>query len=200
MSSIQQLWTPLLTAPTLMAGVEQPRWYAIHTRARHEKSVTAHLQRTGVTTFLPLIPQTHRWSDRQKTIQCVLFDCYTFVWLESYSQRYFHIVKTPGVVGFVGIHGVGLPIPDKEIEDVRKLLANNIPCAPYPFLKTGCRVRIRGGCMDGLEGILVAKNSDQSLVVSIETIQRSLQVRIDGYDVEPVREVRKVGIEGRATV
>jgi len=32
----------------------------------------------------------------------------------------------------------------------------------------------------------VAKNSDQSLVLSIEMIQRSLAVRIDGYDVQPV--------------
>jgi transcription antitermination factor NusG len=116
----------------------------------------------------------------------VLFDGYTFVFLESYSREYFHIVKTPGVVGFVGIRGVGLPIPNKEIEDIQTLLANNIPCSPYPFLGTGCRVRIRGGCMDGLEGILVAKNSDQSLVVSIDIIQRSIAVRIDGYGVEPV--------------
>jgi transcription antitermination factor NusG len=172
--------------PALGAVVEEPRWYAIHTRARHEKAVTSQIERKGVTTFLPLIKETHRWSDRKKTIQCVLFDGYTFVFLGSYSREYFHIVKTPGVIGFVGIRGVGLPIPDKEIEDIRTLLANDIPCAPYPFLNTGRRVRIRGGCMDGLEGILVAKNSDQSLVVSVEMIQRSLAVRVDGYDVEPV--------------
>ena len=172
--------------PAPGAASEEPRWYAIHTRARHEKAVTAQLQRIGITTFLPLIRQTHRWSDRQKTIQCVLFDCYTFVCLQAYSQKHFHIVKTPGVIGFVGVRGVGLPLPEKEIEDIRTLLANSIPCSPYPFLGTGRRVRIRGGCMDGLEGILVAKNSDQSLVVSIDMIQRSVAVRIDGYDVEPV--------------
>ena len=51
------------------------------------------------------------------------------------------------------------------------LLANNIPYTPYPFLRTGRRVRIRGGYMDGLEAILVDKNSDQSLVVPIEMVQ-----------------------------
>ncbi len=186
MGSIQQFWEPALAVPPLATVVEESRWYAIHTRARHEKSVTAQLERTGVTTFLPVIPQTHRWSDRQKIIQCVLFDCYTFVCLESYPHKHLDIVKTPGVVGFVGIRGVGLPIPDKEIEDIRNLLVNNIPCAPYSYLRTGRRVRIRGGCMDGLEGVLVAKNSDQSLVVSVEMIQRSLAVRIEGYDIEPV--------------
>ncbi len=186
MSSIQQFGESTRAEPGPAATVEESRWYAIHTRAHHEKSVTAQLERTGVTTFLPLIRQTHRWSDRQKTIQCVLFDCYTFVCLDSYLQNHLQILKTPGVFGFVGIRGVGLPIPDKEIEDIRTLIANDIPCTPYPFLRTGRRVRIRGGCMDGLEGVLVAKNSDQSLVVSVEMIQRSLAVRIEGYDVEPV--------------
>lgn len=59
-------------------------------------------------------------------------------------------------------------------------------CAPYPFLKVGGRVRIRGGSLAGVEGILVKKNSDWSLVVSIELIQREMAVRIDGYDVEAI--------------
>jgi transcription antitermination factor NusG len=87
-------------------------------------------------------------------------------------------------MGFVGIRGVSLPIPDKEIEDIRTLLTQNGTCALYPFLRVGQRVRIRGGCLDGVDGILVAKNSDRSLVVSIDLIQRSVAVRIDGYDVE----------------
>ena len=186
MSTTQQPWEPKLVLPALRAVVEEPRWYAVHTRARHEKAVTTQIERTGVTTFLPLIRQTHRWSDRKKIVECVLFDCYTFVRLASYAQEYLPIVETPGVVGLVGIRGAGLPIPDKEIEDIRAVLANDVPCTPYPFLNAGRRVRILGGCMDGLEGILVAKNSDRSLIVSVEMIQRSLAVRIDGYDVEPV--------------
>ena len=61
-----------------------------------------------------------------------------------------------------------------------------IVCKAYPFLKAGRRVRIRGGCLDGLEGILVSENKDHSLVVSIEAIQRSLAIRIDGFDVEAI--------------
>jgi transcription antitermination factor NusG len=116
LSIIQQPWIPKLTLPAPGTVVEEARWYAVHTRARHEKAVSTQIERSGVTTFLPLTRQTHRWSDRKRTIDCVLFDCYTFVRLESYAQKYLHIVKTPGVIGFVGIRGVGLPIPDKEIE------------------------------------------------------------------------------------
>jgi transcription antitermination factor NusG len=69
--------------PVPAVAVKEPRWYAIHTRARHEKKVTTQLQDKGVTTFLPLITQTHRWSDRNKTIQLELFSCYAFVRLEA---------------------------------------------------------------------------------------------------------------------
>jgi transcription antitermination factor NusG len=172
--------------PIPALAVEEARWYAIQSRARHEKMVALRLQDKGVTTFLPQVTQVHRWSDRRKLVQLPLFPCYAFVHVAPSVETRLAVVQTSGVIGLVGIHGIGIPIPDKEIDDIRTLLAHDADCAPYPFLKVGRRVRIRGGCFDGVEGILVAKNSDQTLVVSIELIQRSIAVRIDGYDVEEV--------------
>ena len=40
--------------------------------------------------------------------------------------------------------------------------------------------------MDGVEGVFVSENGDNSLIISIDAIQRSLAVRIDGYDVKPI--------------
>jgi hypothetical protein len=52
-------------------------------------------------------------------------------------------------------------------------------------MNVGKRIRIRGGALDGLPGILTAVNGDQTLVVSVELIQRSLAIRITGFTVEP---------------
>lgn len=161
-------------------------WYALFTRARYEKRITTELQEKGVNAFLPLVSVRHRWSDRFKSVQLALFPCYTFVQLETCRGQRLSVLQTPGVLGFVGAGGVGLPIRDKDIEDLRHLLDYNVTCTPYPFLRIGHRVRIRGGCLEGVEGILVGKNSDRTLVVSVELIQRSVAVRIDGFDVEPV--------------
>ncbi len=186
MSSGQQLYEIPLAMPVTAVSLEEPRWYAIHTRARHESKVAGVLLEKGVTAFLPLIPEVHQWSDRRKVIPVPLFSCYAFVQLSSFIETRLCVLKTPGVIGLVGIHGIGIPIPDKQIEDIKTLLAHEDACAPYPFLKVGRRVRIRGGSLAGVEGILVGKNSDRSLVVSIEMIQRSMAVRIDGYDVEAI--------------
>jgi hypothetical protein len=37
-----------------------------------------------------------------------------------------------------------------------------------------------------MEGILISRNGDRTLVISVEAIQRSLSVRVEGYEVEPV--------------
>src|SRR5579863_10130212 len=45
-------------------AASQPQWYAIHTRSQHEKAVVSHLKSEGIETFLPLVSEIHRWSDR----------------------------------------------------------------------------------------------------------------------------------------
>jgi hypothetical protein len=37
-----------------------------------------------------------------------------------------------------------------------------------------------------VEGILAVQNGDRTVVITVEPIQRSLRVRIDGYTIEPI--------------
>ena len=165
---------------------EPAQWYAIQTRPRHEKSAAAELEQKGILTFLPLVTQIHRWSDRRQKVVLPLFAGYAFVNIAPTPKTRISVLRTNGVLSFVGSHNQGAPIPESQIQGIRSLLANRIPFSPYSFLKVGQRVRIRGGCLDGVEGILIRQNGDQRLVLSVDMIQRSLVVSIEGYDVEPV--------------
>jgi transcription antitermination factor NusG len=164
----------------------QERWYAVSTRSRHEKVVERQLQSRGVDTFLPLVSQMHRWSDRRKLVESPLFAGYIFVRIASSSQARAGVLQTQGVVDFVGIQGRGIPIPDEQIEAVKALIASNMPFTQHSFLKVGQRVRVRGGSLDGVEGILVAQNGTRNLVISVEPIQRSVSIQIEGYHIEAV--------------
>jgi hypothetical protein len=82
--------------------------------------------------------------------------------------------------------GKPLTIPDCEIEDIQLLAARPTGFSPCPFVNIGTKVRVRGGALDGLVGILVGRNSDCSLVISVELIQRSVALRVQGYEVCPV--------------
>jgi transcription antitermination factor NusG len=163
-----------------------PAWYAVQTRSRHEKKVAEEIAEKGVEAFLPIVTRIHRWSDRNKEVQLPLFPGYVFVHTDPSPESRLSVLRTPGVAGFVGSQGRGTAIPDKQIEDIRTVLHCNVPFEDYPFLEVNQRVRIRGGALDGVEGMLVAKNTDQSLVVSIDLIKRSILVRVTGYELERV--------------
>jgi transcription antitermination factor NusG len=174
-----------LSASTEMLPSEQPRWYAVMTRAKHERVVGERMRERGLETFLPTIKQTHRWSDRDKVVEVPLFSCYAFVKMQMTNEMFYRVANLDGVFRFVGTGSVGTPIPDDQIEAVQAVVSQKLPWSIYPFLNIGQRVRIRGGSMDGVEGILVARDGDRKLVVSIDAIQRSMAVQIEGYDLEP---------------
>jgi transcription antitermination factor NusG len=161
-------------------------WYAIRTRSRHEKVVERQLQGHEVEVFYPVSSQLHQWSDRQKRVESPLFPGYVFVHIASSPEDRVRVLRVHGVVEIVGYQGFGISIPNEQINAVRALVAGDIAFTKHAFLKVGQRVRVRGGSLDGVEGILVAQNGTRNLVISVEPIQRSLSIRIEGYQVEPV--------------
>jgi transcription antitermination factor NusG len=170
-----------------MAEPDERTWFAVHTRTRFEKKVVSDLREKGIETFLPLFPAKHRWSDRHRLVHEILFPGYVFVRVTAVQDTRIAVLRTIGVTNFVGVHGIGTPIPDCEIQAVQTLLEQRVPFQLYPFLNIGQHVRIRGGCLDGIEGILTAISGNESLIVSVQLIQKSVAIRISAYQIEPVR-------------
>ncbi len=159
-------------------------WYAVHTKARHEKRVAAQFEEKRVSTFLPILREVRKWADRSSEVDLPLFSCYTFVRIVQTSEERLKVLRTPGVLGFVGSERHGTPIPPEEIESLRTAISKNIPLVPHPFVDAGRRVRIRGGSLDGVEGILMRQGADQSLIVSVDLLRRSVSIRVEGYNIE----------------
>jgi transcription antitermination factor NusG len=168
-----------------MIAQGSPNWYAVQTRARNEKVICERLQEQGLITFLPLVTEIRRWSDRKKKVELPLFSCYVFVKLvaTNHDER-MRVYRTNGVFGIVSMGGEAISIPDEQIEALRAVVTQQVPCSAHPFLKIGQRVRVRGGSLDGVEGVLLSRHGDRTLVISVDAIQRSLAVRVEGYDVE----------------
>jgi transcription antitermination factor NusG len=169
-----------------VSGTPESQWFAIQTISKHEKRVTKQLREKNVDTFLPLLPEIHRWSDRQTKVEVPLFSCYTFVRIVSAPEKRLPVLTTPGVLGFVGSRREGTPIPDREIENLKAAMKDQGPCAAHPFITKGTRVRIRNGALAGVEGILVSQGKNQNLIVSVELLQRSLTISIEGYDIQAI--------------
>jgi transcription antitermination factor NusG len=166
---------------------EEPSfWFAVQTRPRHEKKVNSELHEKGIPSFLPLHRERKRWSDRHQWVEAPLFSQYLFVKLLPTAEWRLRVLQTAGIVQFVGATRCGTPIPNEQIESLRAIVSHRIPTTLHEFLRVGERVRIRGGALEGVEGILSAIRNDKSLVVSVDLIQKSIAIQIDGFEVERV--------------
>lgn len=171
------------TIKTVSDNNTKPRWYAISTRSRHEKSVGCLLVRRRIDTFLPLYETVRRWRNGDHRVQLPLFPGYAFVHIAL--QDRLQVLKVPGVARLVGFNGTPTPLEDEEVENLRQALAAGVKATPHPYLTEGRRVRITAGPLAGHEGVLIRKKGDVRVVLSIDLIQRSVLVSVEASWLEP---------------
>jgi transcription antitermination factor NusG len=167
----------------LPSGAET-HWYAIRTRARHEKRVHGALVERGVESFLPLWERWSRWKDRKKRVQFPLFPGYGFVRLDLAGRL--AVLRVPGVVGFVAAAEGPVPVSAEEIGAIRTLVSGPLHYDPHPFFTQGMEVEVVRGPLAGVRGRLLRKDRSTSLVISVTLIRQAVAVEIDAADVRPV--------------
>lgn len=163
---------------------ESPDWFALQTRARFERRVSNQLLSKNYEAFVPVARERRRWTDRYQTVELPMFPGYVFVRAILKPADRLTILQASGVFGFVTFNGSVARIPDQQIGYLRTISEQNSPWSPYRFIGDGPRARIRGGHLDGLEGILAADKAGKKLVISIEPMQRSIAVGIEGCEFE----------------
>jgi transcription antitermination factor NusG len=160
------------------------RWYAVYTRAQHEKRVAQLLAQRSVENFLPVYETVHRWKDRKVSLQMPLFPGYLFVRIALIDRL--RVLQVPSVVRLVGFNGGPTALADEEVEGLRRALAEGVRAEPHPYLRVGRLVRITAGPLAGREGILKRWKGDLRVVLSTDLIQRSILVDVDARCVVPV--------------
>ncbi len=161
-----------------------PLWYALRTRSRHEKRVRDQLEGRGFEQLLPTIVLLSQWKDRRKAIEVPLFSGYCFARFPWHTKL--SVQMLAGVVEIVGGGHRPEPIPEAEIDSLRKLMASPLRCDPHPYLSSGMLVEVTRGPLQGVRGILLRKEKRHRLVLSVHLIQQAASVEIDAGDVAPV--------------
>jgi transcription antitermination factor NusG len=164
-------------------GYFEPHWYAAYTCANHEKRVAQQLERRSVECFLPLYESVRRWKDRRMRLQLPLFPSYVFVRLALRDRL--QVLEIPSVVRLVGFDGHPIPLPVEDIETIRICLARRHLIEPHRYLRSGQRVRVSSGPLEGLTGIVVRQRNRTRFVISLEILMRSVAVDIDIADFDP---------------
>jgi transcription termination/antitermination protein NusG len=161
-------------------------WFALYTRAHHEKSSAAQLGQRAIENFLPTFHTVRRWKDRRKQLELPLFPGYLFARFDPRAKL--DVLNVPGVVRLVGFGSHPLAVPDDEIENLRIAIREHLDVQPHAYLTAGQRVRVIRGPLAGMSGTLVRRKGRARLLVSIELIQRAAAIEVAAQDVEPLFE------------
>lgn len=125
------------------------------------------------------------WSDRKRKVLEPLFRGYVFV--KTDLRNSYNILETDGVVRFVGIREKPSLIPEKQIEWLQRIVAGPEHVKREHYLNVGERVRVIGGPLLGVEGIVKQLNGETRVVLSLTSIVQSVSVRIDADLLKRVR-------------
>ena len=162
-------------------------WFAVRVRSNFERTAVTHLRERGYEEFAPSHKAERQWSDRKKEVDQFLFPGYVFCRFNP--QNRLPVLTAPGVVDVVGWGKIPAPIPDEEIERVRRMVQSGLLVSPWPYLELGQAVLIERGPLAGMEGILVEVKGRCRLVVSINLLKRSISAEVERSCVRPVKSV-----------
>jgi transcription antitermination factor NusG len=161
--------------------MEQKRWYAVYTRSRAEKKTFESLVNEGVEAYIPLYKTLRQWSDRKKMVTLPLIPSYVFV--KIFEKDYRKVLATDGAVAFIKFEGQMVAIPDRQIEDMRRLVDSGSEIkAITEHVEKGDVVRIASGPLRGTEGEIIEMQGKQKFVLRIN-IGYTLIVNIQGADI-----------------
>ena len=158
-------------------------WFAVWTRSRHEQVVREQIERKHFDAFLPTITRWSRWKDRKKKVDWPLFPGYCFARFREEDSL--AILKCTGVVNIVSVEGRPAPIPDHEIDGIRRLLETELQYDPCPLIHEGMMVEVTHGSLKGVLGRLVRKGAHARLILAVDLIGQGVSVEVDASDVKP---------------
>ena len=145
----------------------QPCWFVGCVRSCQEKKVAQSLARLGVEHYLPLRRELHRWSDRNKLVECLLIPRF-IIWR------------------FLAADGKAEVVRDSEMEAFQRMVEGNGSVRvsgenPSP----GDRVRVIDGPLAGMECELVSVAGGRCLAVRLGALGTAT-VELDIQTVEKI--------------
>jgi len=177
-SSVHDLASALPKAETSF------EWRALRVRPRWEKLAAAAIDGKEYEPFLPVYKKRSQWSDRVKELELPLFPGYVFLRGDFSCKP--KVVTSPGVIGILSFGGVPAIVSKGEIEALKAVIASGLYAEPWQYVREGERVRLCTGPLTGLEGILIRAKGECRVVLSVETLCRSVAVEVSRDSIAPL--------------
>ena len=161
------------------------KWYVVQTYSCREKVVDKLLKDQGICSFLPLITEKHRWSDRLKTIHIPLFPNYLFVHIDVKGDDYYKVSYSHSVCRILRDQTGPISVFDYQITDIKRMIDNKSILKAVRGLYRGQRVIIKSGPLKGMTGEYIQTQDERYLAIHISILGQTVLVKVNHFDVQP---------------
>ena len=177
---------PWVYPVTLLDGMQQEpttrQWWVLYTRSRQEKAIARDLTALKVPFFLPLVKKTSCIRGKVLTATVPLFGGYVFLY-GTEDERVCSLT-TNRVAQVLEVHDQAQL--QRDLAQLEQLIDSDAPLTVESRLAPGRQVRVKHGSLAGLEGVVVSRQGQTRLLVSVNFIQRGASVEVDDFMLEPI--------------
>jgi transcription antitermination factor NusG len=169
-------------------------WFVIWAESRAEKKVEKRMTALGLSPWLPIVKERHRWSDRWREVECPLFPGYLFA--RATNADWPQILRAPGVLSVVKEGGKPALLADSFVTSLRDAIERE-GAAPEAVTESvdytpGDEVIVQEGVLRGVRGIVRERRSGRQLVLWVAEIGRGVAFTIGAALVKAAREADTV--------
>ncbi|GAB1488048.1 hypothetical protein MASR2M8_04910 [Opitutaceae bacterium] len=158
------------------------QWHVGHTRPRCEKKFAELLRAERMEHYLPLITSVRKYGRQTKRFTKPLFAGYVFVRIPT--ERRARVFQQDLLARLIPIDNETAFL--RQLDDVRVIVASGLELSLHPLIHRGTRVRVIGGPLQGLEGVVDNPVDPQGIVLAVDVLQQGLLVRIPLENLRPL--------------
>ncbi len=160
---------------------EIAKWWVIHTRPRCEKKMDQWLAGQALGHYLPTRRVLRSYPSKKIEFELPLFGGYAFGTFSDLQKK--AVYDSGFAAGVLEVADQGSFL--RQLDEIRRVLQAGLSLQECPYFHTGQKVRIHGGELKGLIGIIKRVAGSTRLVLSVDFLQRSVAVEIDSRLLSP---------------
>ncbi|HUU46027.1 MAG TPA: transcription termination/antitermination NusG family protein [Acidobacteriota bacterium] len=175
--------------PTVEIAIrEGARWTAVMTKPRCEKAFARYCEGAKVPSYLPLRKRVGRYQRRTVTTWLPMFPGYVFVQYDP--ARPAELVNSHKIVRILDIGPTSEVVLVEELCTLQKMeeLGRTAEIEVMSEIVPGKTVRITGGPLNGLTGIVERRFGAVRVTVNVDLLGQSVAIEMDVGDIEVQNE------------
>ena len=157
-------------------------WYVLHVKPRTEKKVNDYLSLLRVFHYLPLVRKETKTQRRRIVRYLPVFPGYVFTRL--FPDERIRVLGTKQIVRTIEVSD-----PRRMIHQLRQVEhASRLPAdlRVLERFKPGEFVKVVSGPLRGLEGQVVRRGAETSLVLTVDILGRALEAAVSPSDLQKI--------------